>query len=39
MPIPVGSTELFTKGSAPNVAAICDAGNTAVLFFTPGEGI
>jgi hypothetical protein len=39
MPIPVGSTELFTKGSATNVAAICDTGNTAVLYFTPGEGI
>ena len=39
MPIPVGATELFTKGIAPAVAAICDGGNTAVLFFTAGEGI
>lgn len=39
IPIAIGSTELFTKGQQPNVAAICDAGNTAVLFFTAGEGI
>lgn len=39
MPIPVGAAELFTKGIATTAAAICDAGNTAVLFFTPGEGI
>lgn len=39
MPIPSGATELFTKGQLANVAAICDTGNTALLSFTPGEGI
>lgn len=39
LPLPVGAAELFTKGAAPYVAAICDAGNTATLFFTAGEGI
>lgn len=38
MPIPVGNTELFTKGIATHVAAICDSGE-AVLYFTSGEGI
>lgn len=31
------ATEVFTKGSATFVAAICDAG-TAALDFTAGEG-
>ena len=39
MPIVVGAVELFTKGMQPKVAAICDTGNTATLFFTTGEGI
>lgn len=38
MPIPSGSTELFTKGLNTHVAAIVDSGS-AVLYFTPGEGI
>lgn len=39
LPLPVGAAELFTKGNAAYVAAICDSGNTATLFFTAGEGI
>lgn len=39
LPLPVGAVELFTKGIATTAAAICDAGNTALIFFTPGEGI
>lgn len=39
MPIPVGSTELFTKANATHVAAICDATKTANLYVTNGEGI
>lgn len=39
MPIPVGTTELFTKGAQTHVAAICDATKTATLYFTSGEGI
>lgn len=38
LPIPVGNTELFTKGANTHVAAICDTG-TAVLYFTSGEGL
>lgn len=38
MPIPSGSTELFTKATASHVAAITDTG-TATLYFTNGEGI
>jgi hypothetical protein len=38
MPIPVGATELFTKGTLSHAAAIVDSGS-AVLYFTPGEGI
>jgi hypothetical protein len=39
MPIAAGNTELFTKGVQAKVAAICDTGNTATLFFTAGEGL
>lgn len=39
MPIPVGSTELFTKANLTHVAAICDATKTATLYFTSGEGL
>lgn len=39
MPIPVGSTELFTKANLTHVAAVCDATKTATLYFTSGEGI
>lgn len=38
IPLPVGTTELFTKGNATHVAAIVDSGS-AVLYFTSGEGI
>lgn len=38
MPLPAGSVETFTKGSADTVAAICAAG-TASLYFTNGEGL
>lgn len=39
LPIPSGSTELFTKGSNGYVAAITDAAKSATLYFTSGEGI
>lgn len=39
MPIPVGSTELFSKANMTHVAAICDATKTATLYFTSGEGL
>ena len=39
MPIAANSTEVFTKGSQPFVAAICAATETAALYFTNGEGL
>ncbi len=38
MPIGVGVTEIFTKGDATFVTAICDTG-TAAIEFTAGEGV
>lgn len=38
MPMPSGSVETFSKGPATNVAAICDSGKSAALYFTVGEG-
>jgi len=38
-PIASGATEVFTKPpGALDIAAICDATETATLFVTPGEG-
>lgn len=37
MPIAVGATEVFTKGSNKRIAAICGTG-TATIYVTPGEG-
>lgn len=38
MPIAANSTEVFTKGTATIVSAICAATETAALYFTNGEG-
>lgn len=38
MNIPPATVEIFTKGDAKFVAAICDTG-TAAIEFTDGEGI
>lgn len=39
LPIPPGGVEVFTVGTGrTNVAAICDASETATVFFTTGEG-
>lgn len=38
VPIPAGSVECFFKGGADTVAAVCASGNTATVYFTPGEG-
>jgi len=38
MPILAGTVEVFSKGAATNVAAICAAGQTATLYLTCGEG-
>ena len=35
MPLAVGATEIFTKGGASGVAAICGTG-TATVYVTPG---
>lgn len=39
MPIPAGTTAVFTKGIATHVAGICAATETATLRFTSGEGV
>lgn len=38
MPIAAGATEVFTKGLADHLAAICTSGQTTTLYVTPGEG-
>lgn len=35
LPLAVGATEIFTKGGASGVAAICGTG-TATVYVTPG---
>lgn len=37
MPLPVGNTEVFCKGLADTLAAICAAGS-ATVYVTSGEG-
>lgn len=36
--IPVGAVEMFYKGNANTVAAICATGSTATVYLTPGTG-
>jgi hypothetical protein len=38
MAIPAGVVEMFRKGAADTVAAICGAGGTATVYLTPGVG-
>lgn len=38
MPVPNGATEIFDKGRADTLAAICASGETATLYVTSGEG-
>jgi hypothetical protein len=38
MAIPAGVVEMFHKGAANTVAAICGAGGTATIYLTPGVG-
>lgn len=38
MPIPTGAVEVFNKGGADTVSAVCASGTTATLYFTTGEG-
>lgn len=39
MPIAVGATENFTKGTASVASAICAATETATVYATSGEGM
>lgn len=38
MAIPAGVVEMFHKGNADTVAAICGSGGTATVYLTPGVG-
>jgi hypothetical protein len=38
MAIPAGVVEMFHKGRADTVAAICGAGGTSTVYLTPGAG-
>src|ERR1700744_3690823 len=38
VPIMSGTVEVFNKGNADTVAAICASTQTATVFFSPGEG-
>ena len=38
MPVHNGATEIFDKGRADTLAAICASGETATLYLTSGEG-
>jgi hypothetical protein len=38
MPIPSGAVESFYKGQADTISAVCATGETAKVYFTPGEG-
>lgn len=39
MPVAAGATETFGKAAYTHVAAICNAGETATVRFTSGEGL
>lgn len=38
VPIPVGAIMNYTKGNAGKIALVCNTGQTAVVYVTPGSG-